>query len=298
MTRVLAAVAPKTRTIDASLTTPDGRNRTYHLYVPSTIGAGASGVPVPLLVALHGGTGSGVQFERNSGFDGLAEANRFIVVYPDGIGVGATGTALRTWNGGACCGPATRQNVDDVGFIRMLIERLRSQYPVDPTRVFAAGHSNGGILAYRLACELSDQIAAIGVQSATLELARCRPSRPVSIVHIHGTADHNLPINGGRGTQSLSGVTFRPPRDGAKTIAAADKCRRRSTSTDRSNPDVTIETWRSCSDRTEVRFVTVEGASHAWMGHPTAAPRLVGEPYMKLDSSREIWEFLVAHSRT
>ena len=82
------------------------------------------GQPVPLLVALHGGTGSGTQFEQNSGFDQLADRYGFIVVYPDGVGIGRKGNALRTWNGGGCCGPAARQQVDDVGFIRQLVEQL------------------------------------------------------------------------------------------------------------------------------------------------------------------------------
>ena len=205
---VHAAVTPRAKTTDGTLRTPDGRVRTYHVYVPSTVVAGAGGAAVPLLVALHGGTGWGTQFERNSGFDGLAEANRFIVVYPDGIGIGANGTDLRTWNGGDCCGPAARQKVDDVGFIRLLIARLRSQYRIDPAHVVATGHSNGGILAYRLACELSDEIAAIGVQSAALEVNACRPSHPVSALQIHGSADQNIPINGGLGPKAISGVAF------------------------------------------------------------------------------------------
>ena len=109
---------------EGTLRTADGRDRTYHLYVPPNL---EPGTPVPLLVALHGGTGWGTQFEQNSGFDQLADRYGFIVVYPDGVGVGRNGTALRTWNGGGCCGPAARQEVDDVGFIRQLVEQLRTR---------------------------------------------------------------------------------------------------------------------------------------------------------------------------
>ncbi len=100
---VLPAVPPKSKTIAGTMQTPDGRVRTFHVYIPSTITPGRSQPPVPLLVALHGGLGSGRQFERTSGFDGLAEANRFIVVYPDGVGVGPD-EQNRTWNSGECCG--------------------------------------------------------------------------------------------------------------------------------------------------------------------------------------------------
>jgi polyhydroxybutyrate depolymerase len=280
---------------DGMLRTPDGRDRTYHLYVPSNLTAGQR---VPLLVALHGGTGWGTQFEQNSGFDQLADQHGFIVVYPDGIGIGRRGTALRTWNGGGCCGPAARQQVDDVRFVRLLVEQLQQEHSIDADRVFAAGHSNGGILAYRLACEASDVFAAIGVQSSSLEVGNCRPSRPVSAIHIHGTADRNVPLRGGEGSNAISGVSFRRPIDGARTLALADGCGPKPrTQRDATNHDVTITQWTSCDDGTEVRFVTVHGASHAWMGHPTLVPRVVGEPYAKLDSSDVIWQFLSAHPR-
>jgi polyhydroxybutyrate depolymerase len=219
-------------------------------------------------------------------------------VYPDGIGVGRRGAALRTWNGGDCCGPAARQQVDDVGFVRMLVAQLQQEHSIDPARVFAAGHSNGGILAYRLACEGSDVFVAIGVQSSSLETSTCRPSRPVSVIHIHGTADRNLPLRGGKGPNGISGVSFRRPIDGAGTLAAADGCAAKpTTQRDAANHDVTITRWASCEDDTEVRFLTVKGASHAWMGHPTLVPRVVGEPYEKLDSSAVIWQFLSEHPR-
>jgi polyhydroxybutyrate depolymerase len=288
------AVRPTAATIDATLRTPDGRDRTYHVYAPTSVTSGQSGNRVPLLVALHGGLGSGAQFERSSGFDGLAEANGFIVVYPDGAGVGPAATN-KTWNAGACCGGAVRQGVDDVAFIRMLIERLQSTYPIEPARTYAAGHSNGGMLAYRLACELADEIVAVGVQSSALELDGCRPAQPVSLLHIHGAADENVPLAGGKGPKALSGVSYNPPMDGARTIARLDQCPTPRTSTDPSNPDISIETWDPCADGTEVRFLTVAGASHAWMGDRPA--RAGTTPYRGLDSAAVIWGFLDAHPR-
>ncbi|QXC60706.1 hypothetical protein KSP35_20665 [Aquihabitans sp. G128] len=297
-TTVRPAVAVRARTVDATLRTPDGRERTYHLHVPPAVRAGTDGPRVPLLVALHGGTGSGLQFERSSGFSGLAEANDFIVAYPDGIGAGARGTDLRTWNGGACCGPAVRQDVDDVAFVRLLIDRVEAEYPVDADRVFAAGHSNGGILAYRLACELADRVAAIGVQSSALELDGCRPSQPVSVLHIHGSGDQNVPIDGGIGPNAISGVAFQPPIDGVTTLAAADGCPDHpEVTTDPANPDLTIRSWTPCGDDTEVAFLEVAGASHAWMGHPGGGSGKVGPVYEDLDSSLQIWDFLSRHGR-
>jgi polyhydroxybutyrate depolymerase len=284
--------------IDATLQTPDRRTRRYHLYVPASIPAGER---VPLLVALHGGLGSSAQFAANSGFDELAEANGFVVVYPDGIGAGADERGLQTFNGGYCCGPAMAAGVDDVGFVRQLIDTVSADFPIDATRVFAAGHSNGGILAYRLACELSDRIVAIGVQAASLGVDECRPSRPVSVIHLHGTADTNHPIDGGVGS-GVSGTDFRPARDALATLAATDGCDALPDATvDVSNPDVTYIDWVGCDAGTAVRFVVVDGASHAWMGRPATSPAataLAGEPYLDLDASSVIWSFLAAHGRS
>ncbi len=291
-------VEPTAQTVEGTLRTADGRDRTYRVYVPSSA---KPGEPVPLLVAMHGGLGSASQFEENSGFDGVAEANGFIVVYPDGVGSAIKDDLGQTWNGGDCCGPAMNQNVDDVAFLRQLVGQMQQTYTIDADRVYAAGHSNGGIMAYRLACEASDVFAAVGLQASALELDTCAPSKPVSLIHIHGTADRNLPIDGGEG-QGVSGVTFNPPIDGVRTIARADGCPAEPiASADPANTDVMIDTWQPCADGTEVQFVKVAGATHAWMGgqgpQRPAQRALVGEAYDRYSSSPAIWAFLAAHPR-
>lgn len=287
------AVEPIGSVSNSTLSTPDGRERRYRVYVPASL---TSGNDVPLLVALHGGLGWGEQFASNSGFDGLAESNRFIVVYPDGTNAQGGSTRLLTWNAGMCCGPASAQNVDDVGFISALIDRLERTLPIDPARVFAAGHSNGALLSYRLACELSEQIAAIGVQSGAIG-APCTPSRPVSIFHLHGLADTNIPIDGGRGS-GVAGVVFPSPREAVTTFAGLDGCSHGPIDqVDPTNPDVASRIWTDCRSGRTVQFVTVAGASHAWMGHPGTAAgstSLVGVPYAEFDASRAIWSFLAA----
>lgn len=287
------AVEPVGTVTTGTVRTPDGLTRRYRLYVPSSVSAGAR---VPLLVALHGGTGWGEQFERNSGFDGLAESNRFLVVYPDGTNARPDSTTLLTWNGGVCCGAAAERNVDDVGFIRLLLDELQRTQPVDPARVVATGHSNGAILAYRLACEASDRIAAIGIQSGVIGVD-CAPSRPVSVFHLHGLADTNIPIDGGRGS-GIAGIAFPSPRVAPPAFATFDRCSVGPTDAiDVANPDVTARTWSECAQDRTVRFVTVAGASHAWMGHAgtaAGATGLVGVPYEGFDASRAIWSFLAA----
>jgi polyhydroxybutyrate depolymerase len=295
---VQPAVAPRGSTVEHTIHTADGRDRTYHLYVPASVPADG---PAPLLVALHGGTGWGTQYEANSGFDGLAEANGFLVAYPDGISIPLLATS-RVWNGGTCCGPAAadKQNVDDVAFIAAVVDEIEAAHRVDHTRVFATGHSNGAIMSFRLACELADRIVAIGVQAGTLGVDDCHPSDPVAVLEIHGTADANIPIAGGTG-DGLSSTDFRPPLDALETFVAANGCPPDPTgSVDPVNPDVVVDTWAPCDAGTAVQWVKVTGANHAWMGHPAASvrsERLVGAPYPSLDSSLTIWTFLAAHPR-
>lgn len=292
---VLSAVAAVAATIDRVLLTGDGRTRTYHLYVPAALPAG----PVPLLVAFHGGTGSGTQFQKQSNFDGLAEANGFIVVFPDGVGLGPNADKFRTWNAGYCCGTAAKQSVDDVAFIADLIDLITGEFEIDSDRIFAAGHSNGGIMAYRLACELSDRIVAIGLQAGSLGVDECSPSQPVSVLHIHGTADQNHPITGGIGANSISNTDFRSAMFSVTAAAAAMGCESApATSVDVANPNLTVSSWTSCQQGAEVQLVAVFGASHAWMGHPAAARELVGVPYADLDASVAVLSFLLNHPRS
>ena len=279
------------------LEAPDGRRRHFRLYVPTALRVGEA---APLLIALHGGLGTSEQFAVNSGFDELAEANGFIVVYPDGIRAAPDRPGLQTWNGGYCCGPAARQDVDDVGYVRFLIDLLEERLNVDAARIFAAGHSNGAIMAYRLACELSDRIVAIGVQAGSIGIDDCRPKESVSVLHIHGLADTNHPIDGGVGT-GVSGVDFRSGRVAVRTLAELDGCDGEPlVDLVESKPDLEVSTWSNCASGAVVRLITVEGASHAWMGHRAAsegAAALVGEPYEDFDSSRAIWSFLNQHAR-
>ena len=279
------------------LTTSDGRTRHYRTYIPAALPAGSA---IPLVIALHGGLGTSSQFAANSGLNGFAESNKFIAVYPDGIGNQPDGTGYQTWNGGYCCGPAATQAVDDVAFIRNLVVKLRTTISIDPRRVYAMGHSNGGILAYKLACDLSDVIVAIGVQAGSNVVADCRPINPVSVFHLHGTTDTNMPINGGKGS-GVSTTNFASARNAVDAMATVNACNVSSpTSLITSNSDVAALSWKSCKSNTEVRSVTVKNATHAWMGHAAqsaGASSYVGTPYPNLDATRAILSFLLSKSR-
>src|SRR5438552_2543522 len=173
-----------------------GRERSYRLYRPRSVEAGR---PAPLVVVLHGGFGSAGQAEQAYGWDDLADRHGFLVAYPDGVG--------RSWNAGWCCGAARTHAVDDVGFVGGLVAEIAAGDGVDPRRVFAAGVSNGGMLAYRIACDSPGLLAAIGVVAGTM-VCDCLQPRSVSLLHIHGLEDRSVPFWGGVGLEASS---RRPP---------------------------------------------------------------------------------------
>jgi polyhydroxybutyrate depolymerase len=292
---VAPAVEPVGTVTHGSLTFA-GAERTYRLYVPRDLPDG----PVPLFVGLHGGLGWGDQFATTDHVEGLAESNGFVVVHPDGVpvagrvagGVGTERSAV--WNGGVCCGIAAREGTDDVGFVAALIDRIASEHEIDPDRVFAFGHSNGGIMSYRLACELADRIAGIGVVAGTLGVDDCDPAEPVSVIHVHGTDDRSLPLAGGVGADSLAGVAFPPPQEGFATLAAADGC---AEPTDTTEGDITTALGEGCDAGTATAFVTIAGGPHAWPGGTPAVRPRSGPGYADYDATSEIVGFLLAHPR-
>jgi polyhydroxybutyrate depolymerase len=166
--------------------------------------------------------------------------------------------------------------------------------------VFAAGHSNGGILGYLLACRLADKIAAVGVQAGSNIVEGCTPSQPVSLFHVHGTADTNMPIGGGKGS-GVSSTVFVSARSAVDAmVSAVEAASTPVTAVVASNPDITSLTWTRAGTNIQVRYVTVATATHAWMGHASqssAGESYVGKPYENFDSSRAIWSFLAAHPR-
>ena len=172
---------------------------------------------------------------------------------------------------------------------------ISTDFRIDRDRVFATGHSNGMIMSYRLICEAADVFVAAAGQAGTLGVDDRRPSDPVSLRHIHGSADTNLPIDGGRGTTGVSGVESPSPRVGIETLAATDGSPRRSrTSVD---GPASTRTWKPCDNRTTTQFVTVDGANHGWMGGPRTLRPGAPEPFADYDSSASVWKFLAAHPR-
>jgi len=174
----------------------DGITREYLVHVPKSYRAGR---PTPMLLALHGGGGSADYQADDSKYRLISKSDQagFIAVFPNGYSR-LPGGILATWNAGTCCGPAQKNNIDDVGFIRDVIRRVERQAAIDPARVFATGMSNGAMMSWRLACE-APEIRAIAPVEGTDNTTHCSPSRPVSVIEFHAADDPNVPFNGGVG---------------------------------------------------------------------------------------------------
>jgi len=224
----------------------DGVSRAYDLFVPTSYDPT---LDAPLVVNFHGLLGSPSQQADFSQFNGAAEDHGMLVAYPDGIGA--------SFNAGVCCGTASSQDVDDVGFARALVQDVSSKMCVDPQRVFATGMSNGGHMAHRLACEAADMFAATASVAGVLSLVSpCVPSRPISIIQFHGTADTIVGYGGIPAVpQMMEGWAARNGCSPTPEISFAQG-------------DTSCQTWPDCDGGVEVSLCTIEGGGHCWPGNP------------------------------
>lgn len=268
----------------------DGATRTFRVHVPSSYDENAA---TPVLLMFHGGFGSGRQLETSTGMSAIADREGFIAVYPDGTG------GVRTWNGGACCGAAMRNDVDDVGFVDALLDHLQSELCVDPARVFSSGMSNGAILSHRLACELSDRIVAIAPVAGTIGIDDCEPTRPVHVMQIHGTDDANVPWEGGVGC-GASGAESTSIPDTIAGWQTRNACGDTTTETFAVG-NGTCAGYDACEAEGDVWLCTIEGGGHSWPG----TPREIDLPECSEDgpssttffASEAIWRFFSTRGR-
>lgn len=268
--------------------TVDGRVRTFLVNLPPSYDAMAT---FPLIIAMHGGGGSAEQFESSNLLTPKTNQANYIVVYPDGVAApGPLG--LRTWNGGACCGYASENNIDDVKFVRELITYLAANYKINTKRVYATGHSNGGIMSYRLACELSDRIAAISPNAAAMLLPTCTPTRPVPLQHTHSRPDTNVPTLGGVGTGPSSNVAWPATIDVLNQWVTINGCATPPVVT--SGTNFTRTRWNQCASGSEVDYYITEDGGHAWPGGLAGSP-MGDQPSTAIDKNDLMLEFFARH---
>jgi polyhydroxybutyrate depolymerase len=277
-----------------------GERRTYLLHVPPSY---QKGKPIPMVINLHGGGGTAEGQQNSSRMDVTADREGFLVAYPMGTGKSILGHVFGTFNAGRCCGPskASEGNVDDVGFIRKVIDDVASKYTLDQRRVYATGHSNGSLMSYRLACQLSDRIAAVAPNAAHDSFDGCRPSRPVPVMHIHGTADPAAKYEGGHcgGRTRDPGWECRSVPEYIQEWVRLDGCSDK-TKVVYQNGAAKCVSHYECKGGAEVVLCTIEGSGHTWPGgvydkDTDAWKRAVGPLSKDISANDEMWKFFKRH---
>jgi polyhydroxybutyrate depolymerase len=262
-----------------------GRERTYSVFRPALLDRRT---PVPLVVVLHGGFGTGSQAEKSYHWDDEATAQGFVVAYPDGV--------RRSWNaGGTCCGLAFKDKVDDVGFLDALIRTVSAAENTDDRRVYVTGISNGAAMAYRYACDGQENVAAIGSVSGTMP-GGCSNPRPISVMEIHGLQDQNIPFAGGIGAKGVTHIDWPPVEATLDHFRRADECGKPVIQ----RKDLVERSDAACAGGRAVSLITIADAGHQW---PGAVPegrfirRLfrLDAPSTALDATDVLWRFFEGH---
>ncbi len=258
----------------------DGITRSYTLQLPQNYYETAA---LSLVIALHGGSGSAAQFENTSKLSQKANTAGFIVVYPNGTGT------LQTWNAGNCCGSAVNNSINDVTFISMLIDKLITNYKVNAKKVYATGHSNGGMLCYRLACELSNKIAAIAPNSSTMVMPiACTPARTMPILHMHAIPDKNVPYLGGYGI-GISGI-YHPPLDSVLNVwNTINNCTIRN-QVITSISGFTFKKSTMCNNNVSIHYYLTNDGGHGWPGGLPGGPNS-DIPSTAINANDLLWDF-------
>ena len=269
-----------------------GVERSINVFIPP--GYDPDGEPVPLLIAMHGAGGTGQGLASFVGFNELATEEGFIVVYPDGFN-GA-------WNDAR---PDARLlRIDDVRFISLTIDFLTERLRIDPDRVYATGYSMGGMMAFRLGCQLRDKIAAVASVASTFpayQLDSCLFAQPVPVLVIQGTEDDVIPVEGYR------------DQYGNRMMMSADETMRYWSQTNGCQTGVRLqflpdadpedgtrirrESYDGCANDAGAELLLVRGGGHTWPGHPLATSFELGPTSMDIDASAEVWRFFEAHTR-
>jgi polyhydroxybutyrate depolymerase len=272
-----ALPGPRSATTEMVTVEAGGQSRILIVHVPASVRAS-----VALVFNMHGSGGTAADQELSSGMDRTADANGFIVAYPQGAIALGSGFA---WNvpGQPLSGgePVPPGAADDAAFIGQAVASLVQRYPIDPKRVYATGMSGGGRMASQLGCDLSTILAAVAPVAGLRFPSPCTSARAVPVVAFHGTADSVNPYQGG----GPAYWTYSVP-SAAEQWAAHDGCGTAPTLS-QPEPGVELSTYPGCAMGAAVQLYSVEGADHEWPGAP--------QQTNAIDASAVMWSFFTAH---
>lgn len=272
--------------------TAGGLAREIFIHIPT--GYDPEGEPLPLVLALHGAGGNGENFMALTELNTVADEENFIVAYPSGH--------RGAWNDNRP--DAQILAVDDMTFLDLFVENIQTQLNIDANRIYAGGYSMGGMMSFRLGCELRSRIAAVASVASTFpayQLTNCVFAEPVPVLVIQGTLDPIIPFEG-------YGDQFNRPMmyslaDTLRYWGQHNQCEGEFTTTIMRDVDpedgtrVRRQEYLNCADNSEVVVYVVDGGGHTWSSHPFTSARVeVGPTTMDIDASRVMWDFFSRHT--
>jgi polyhydroxybutyrate depolymerase len=254
--------------------------------------------PTPLVFCIHGLGQDGLLFcVTGTGLDKKSDEAGFIMVMPNGY--------QNSWNAGTCCGGASTEQLDDVALFRAIFAEVGKHLNVDLDRVYATGLSNGGYMSYRLACEAADIFAAVAPSAGAVgindigggtnpdsDFTSCKPSRPISVLEIHGTEDPLIPYSLQKPSLALIAQSDGCGMDTQPALAP------------KSAGDTTCVSYQGCPDDLEVTGCSIDKGGHCWFGSADCGTgggdiglAIVGNNSDTMKNNDAVWEFFQRHSR-
>ncbi len=272
--------------------TVDAETRTHWIHVPPKYDAKQ---PAAVVLALHGAIMDGKLMELYCGLSKTADKHNFVVIYPNGTG--PNGLFL-TWNAGLFPGELRNKGVDDVKYLGKVLDDVGGSVNVDPKRIYAAGLSNGAMMSYRLASEMSDRIAAIAPVAGTIAVAKYEPKRPVPVVHFHGTNDALVPFIGPPKAKEAALVKFRSVADSIQACIQANGCAATALESESEMKTdklrVVRKEYGKGKNGAEVVLYIIQDGGHTWPGM-NLAPALLGPTTFNISANEVMWAFFKKH---
>jgi polyhydroxybutyrate depolymerase len=276
--------------------TVDGRARNFIIYLP--IGYNNAG-KMPMIFSIHGGNGTAAGQIKLANFLPIADRDKVVLVFPSGID--------KNWNDGRPTTP-NQQGINDVSFFNQMCDYIIANYPVNGARIYATGISNGGFMSSRLGCELSNRIAAIAVDAATIEATTiapsCNPGRPVPAIYIHGTTDPLVPFVGGQMTAGgTAGGTVLSHFQAIDKWVSINGCNTTPTITDlpdiaNDGTTITQRIYSGGTNGSEVVSYVILNGGHTWPQGPQYLPEaIIGKTSQDMNACEVIWTFFKRFNR-
>jgi polyhydroxybutyrate depolymerase len=272
----------------------DGNDRSMIIYLPS--GYNKAG-KIPMILSIHGGGGTPLSMVDLANFRIIAEREKFAIVYPAGI--------QNNWNDGRPTTP-NQLGINDVNFFSSICDYMIANFSVDAGRIYATGISNGGFMSSRLACELSNKIAAIASVAASMEATtiapNCKPSRSVPVLYIQGTLDPLVPFLGGVGTAGAGGTILSHAQviDKWMTLNTCGTIPAITDIPDTAGDGTTIRqrVFVNAANGVEVVSYVVNNGGHTWpLGKEYLPESIIGKTSKNLNACEAIWTFFKKYKR-